>query len=373
MENFKGLKIEFHILQSFPVSCLNRDDLGAPKSAYVGGVNRARVSSQCWKRQIRLKLREFGVEIGIRTKKLDELISKACERRGADPVKAQECGKVLAAALTDDTLIFMSASEIEAIAEYAQSKGFDLAKTNNQEAAKDKKGGKKSNDKKLGSDLEKVVANCRNGKNGLDALDIALFGRMVASAKTMTVEAAAAFSHAITTHEVSTDVDYFTAIDDLQEDNEQGATHIGTIDFNSGTYYRYVCLDLGQLASNLGLEETDETCASAIGMAVSAFVKALVTAVPSGHQTTLAASCLWDYAKVLVRKGQALQMPFDEPVRGNKREGLLKPSIESLKGQIASKQKKFGSLYAAKAEFEWGLDDNYSIDELISDIQKAIQ
>ena len=45
--------IEMHILQSFPVTCLNRDDVGAPKSAYFGGVSRARVSSQSWKRAIR--------------------------------------------------------------------------------------------------------------------------------------------------------------------------------------------------------------------------------------------------------------------------------------------------------------------------------
>lgn len=48
---FRNTRIEFHILQSFPVTCLNRDDVGAPKSAIVGGVSRARVSSQCWKRQ----------------------------------------------------------------------------------------------------------------------------------------------------------------------------------------------------------------------------------------------------------------------------------------------------------------------------------
>jgi len=45
--------IELHILQSFPVSCLNRDDLNSPKTAVFGGVQRARVSSQCWKRAIR--------------------------------------------------------------------------------------------------------------------------------------------------------------------------------------------------------------------------------------------------------------------------------------------------------------------------------
>lgn len=61
-------RIEFHILQSFPVTCLNRDDVGAPKTAVVGGVTRARVSSQCWKRQVRLALPNFGIKIALRTK-----------------------------------------------------------------------------------------------------------------------------------------------------------------------------------------------------------------------------------------------------------------------------------------------------------------
>ncbi|WP_227655814.1 type I-E CRISPR-associated protein Cas7/Cse4/CasC [Klebsiella pneumoniae] len=67
---FRNTRIEFHILQSFPVTCLNRDDVGAPKSAIVGGVSRARVSSQCWKRQVRLALPDFGIRLGVRSKKL---------------------------------------------------------------------------------------------------------------------------------------------------------------------------------------------------------------------------------------------------------------------------------------------------------------
>ena len=65
MTKLNNTKIEFHILQSFPVSCLNRDDVGSPKSAMIGGVNRARVSSQCWKRQVRLAMHEFGIKLGI--------------------------------------------------------------------------------------------------------------------------------------------------------------------------------------------------------------------------------------------------------------------------------------------------------------------
>lgn len=75
-EKFNGVRIEFHILQSFPVSCLNRDDMGSPKSAIIGGVPRARVSSQCWKRAVRMKMHEMGVHTAFRTKKMKMICDK---------------------------------------------------------------------------------------------------------------------------------------------------------------------------------------------------------------------------------------------------------------------------------------------------------
>ena len=92
MNTLKGTHVEIHILQSFPVSCLNRDDVGAPKSAMIGGVSRARVSSQCWKRHVRRALQELGVKIGVRTK-LDTMIAEECEANGATSEKAIAFGK----------------------------------------------------------------------------------------------------------------------------------------------------------------------------------------------------------------------------------------------------------------------------------------
>lgn len=114
----KGIGIEFHILQSFPVTCLNRDDVGAPKSALVGGVPRARVSSQCWKRQVRLALHDLGLSTGIRTKRLAEMIADACLALGASGEQALTCGNAIASGLTDDTLFFISRQEVERLAAY---------------------------------------------------------------------------------------------------------------------------------------------------------------------------------------------------------------------------------------------------------------
>lgn len=122
---YKNLRIEFHILQSFPVTCLNRDDVGAPKTAVVGGSTRARVSSQCWKRQVRLALHDFGVTLAVRTKKVAEMIAEEIEKLGASAEKAEAVSIPIAEALTKDTLHFFTMTEARTLAGYAKEMGFD--------------------------------------------------------------------------------------------------------------------------------------------------------------------------------------------------------------------------------------------------------
>lgn len=331
-------RIEYHILQSFPVTCLNRDDVGAPKTAVVGGVTRARVSSQCWKRQVRLAMQEFGIRLAVRTKKTAELFTRACAQAGASPQAAEACGQKIADLLSDDTLLFISASEAEAFARHAGELDFDAAKLK---------------DKELGKLAKKVL------NPALDALDIALFGRMVAKAPDMNVEAAASFAHAISTHKVGNELEFFTALDDLQD--EPGSAHMGNLEFNSATYYRYVSLDLGQLAQTLGEEDLKK--------AVTAFTQALFVAVPNARQTTQSGASPWEFAKVLVRKGQRLQVPFETPVRVQRDGGYLQPSIDTLKDYLQKKEKLSGSLFGKQGDYEWGEDPEFGIDGLIAALQ----
>jgi len=181
---------------------------------------------------VRLALQEFGVKLGIRTKKVAELVTEHCIKLGAAQEPAQLCASKIAELLADDTLLFISDSEAEAFAGYAKEQQFDASKIKDKELAK----------------LAKKSLN-----PALDALDIALFGRMVAKAADMNVEAAASFSHAISTHKVANEVEFFTALDDRQE--EPGSAHMGSLEFNSATYYRYISLDLGQLADTMGGDE----------------------------------------------------------------------------------------------------------------------
>lgn len=338
---YTNTRIEFHILQSFPVTCLNRDDVGAPKTAVIGGTTRARVSSQSWKRQVRLSLQDFGIKLGIRTKKVGKLLTDACAAIGASEEQAKACGESIAKALSDDTLLFISASEAQAFAEHARELEFDASKL------KDK-------------DLAKIAKKTLNP--AVDALDIALFGRMVAKAADMNVEAAASFSHAVSTHKVSNEVEFFTALDDLQD--EPGSAHMGSLEFNSATYYRYISLDLGQLAQTLG-EDAD------IKPAIEAFTKALFVAVPSARQTTQSGASPWEFARVLVRKGQRLQVPFETAVKAQQG-GYLQPSLTELKNYLDKKEKMTGSLFGKQGGYDWGEDENYSIDQLIANLQSHV-
>lgn len=387
MANFFSKKrIEFHILQSFPVTCLNRDDVGAPKTAMVGGVVRARVSSQCWKRQVRMALHESGVTLAYRTKHVYELLRKECLVAGANEQQAEESAKKISDTLASDTLLFLSEKEISALAAYAKEQNYALADANadgdssegkdkdedeNKKSKKASKPKKSKQNKKLAGDIAKILK--KNCIKAADGLDIALFGRMVANITDINVEAAASFSHAITTHKVSPEIDFFTAIDDVEEESASSeASHMGSLQVSSGTFYRYVCLDLGQLAQTFAVEDEQELKED-MKTAIEAFIKALYVAVPSARQHTQTGMCGWDYARVLVRSGQPLQCSFEKPVRADLKDGggYLAPSIDVLDKFIDTRRRMSGSLYQLKADYKLSAEEG-SVDGLIDAIEKAV-
>jgi CRISPR system Cascade subunit CasC len=370
---FKNIFIEFHILQSFPVTCLNRDDVGAPKTAVVGGVARARVSSQAWKRPVRLAMRDFGAKLGIRTKLISELIQEECIALGATKEQAKSCGDWFEGAFikskntkpskkidddsdakndsnesgTDDKSdIFLSPSEIKALAQkFADNKFGAATKLEN------------SDQKKRAKEIAKIL---KDTNTHIDGIDIALFGRMVAQAAELDIEASASFAHAISTHKVSNEIEFFTAIDDRATDTESGSAHMGSLEFNSATYYRYISLNLGQLYDNLKGQYIPE--------AVESFVKALYVAVPTARQTTMSGGSSWDYANILVRKGQRLQLSFDKPTKTTIEGGYLQPSIEALEGELSKKRDMAGSLFGELRDIKLSAENN--IDKLIGNLKE---
>ncbi len=304
--------IELHILQSFPVTCLNRDDVGSPKSATFGGSQRARVSSQSLKRATRLQARDespVGFE-GIRSRFLLKPFTEALVAAGMDDATAVENAKLICEAFSTidkknpdqvTTAVFLSPSEIQQVATAVA-------------------GGKEP---KLA--VKKV--------DRLDAADISLFGRMIANDATLNVEGAAMFSHALSTHTTANEIDFFSAVDDRKGDSEDaGAGMIGTLEFNSATYYRYVAINLDLLfdAKHLGPIGEQEKRKSLL----RAFIRSVLTAVPGARQNSMNGATLpVEVLGIRKDKGQPLQLinAFESPIKAS-REGYATASrTEMLK------------------------------------------
>ena len=317
--------VEIHILQTMPPSNLNRDDTGSPKKAVYGGVTRARVSSQAWKRPTRLKFRELvdPDHLGIRTKRVVEVLTDRILRLdpAADPETAQKAAqsvlqdaggiklaKPRSAKKTDDAdgnvnepdqssyLLFLGShqyDELAAIGKEAIAAGGIKDFLKNKDVKKRVKG---------------ILQNDR-------AIDVALFGRMVADDTDLNVDAAAQVAHAISVQRVDFDSDYFTAVDDVKQDSDEegdaGAAMIGDVEFNSATFYRYANVDVDRLLDTLG-------DANATVQAVTAFIDAFSTTVPNGKINTFAHNTLPDLVVVNLRDTQAVNLvgAFERPIAG---------------------------------------------------------
>lgn len=308
-----NLFIEFHLIQNFAPSNLNRDDTGAPKDAIFGGHRRARVSSQCFKRAIRLTAHEQELVApehrGVRTKKLKALLLERLA--GRDPAEAE--GKIetaLAAAglkLKDDGkteyLLFLGEAEIAGFAALIEQRWDELGSA---APAGEKKGKKEA---KANVPTE-VIKQARALLDGGKAVDVALFGRMLADLPEVNQDAACQVAHAISTHRVEREFDYFTAVDDRGGPDESGAGMIGQVEFNSATLYRYAVVDLRKLLGNL--QNDGELVLSAL----EAFTQAMVRAIPSGKQNTFAAHNLPAFVGVCLRHAGPLNLAnaFEKPV-----------------------------------------------------------
>lgn len=391
--------LELHILQSFPVACLNRDDLNSPKTAIFGGVQRARVSSQSWKSAIRKRAEEFQEDYfgGKRTKLVAEQIKKRLTNQGIPSETAEalsmatghyvgkldpkNVGKVktmmffspqeydkfaaILSALEDgakkkitEAYLQMDMSDLDAEEE---SNEVDSNESQQDETTKKSKG-KKEDGKKLSAKafmkivsgaLKQPIARAFKGKNAVaakDAADIALFGRMVANDHSLTVEGAAMFSHAISTHKVDNEIDFFAAVDDLQPKEEAGAGMTGTLEFNSATYYRFAALNLDMLADEDHLRVLNQKERQEI---VEAFVRATLMAVPVARRNSMNSNTLPGFVLGIVReKGHPIQLvnAFENPVKPASGKGLLDLSQERILAEYENLKKSWDLDEASRVE-----------------------
>ncbi len=355
--------IELHILQSFPVTCLNRDDVGAPKSALFGGTQRARVSSQCWKRAIRMQAKELAPKFfaGQRTRFLVRELQNAFLNADQDETNA----RLLATAAADvigkldnaekgnvKTLLFFSPDELSGVVKAMLGCDFgdDLATAYSPDA--DKKAQEKAL-KNVKAQAQKAVKAF--GGKVKDAADISIFGRMVADDHSLMVEGAGLFSHALSTHSTANEIDFFSAVDDMKPEESEGAGHIGNLEFNSACYYRYVGLNLDLLEENLGECDEDE-----LKKIVDAFIRASVMAVPSARKNSMFGHNPPAYVLGLRRTGQPLSLvnAFEKPVRSS--QGYVEKSVQSMNEQWD----QLKETYCLKADAEAIIPDS-KLDDFI--------
>ncbi len=345
------LFIETHLIQNFAPSNLNRDDTGAPKDAIFGGSRRARISSQCLKRAIRLFSHENLLVApenqGVRTKKLRQVLEERLAARG----RADAAGRIetaLASAglqIKDDGktqyLLFLGYAEVEGFADLVDRCWDELGLS--EKSAGEKKS-KKDAKASASPELKKAQAILNGGK----AVDIALFGRMLADLPEVNQDAACQVAHAISTHRVERDFDYFTAVDDMGSPEETGAGMIGQIEFNSATFYRYAVIDLAKLVANLqGDRELAHT-------ALKAFLQASARALPTGKQNTFAAHNPPSFVGVALRHAGPMNLAnaFEKPVRENREEPLTSLSVREL----AAHEQKLAAAFADPRD-RWGFCD----------------
>ena len=313
----KRLYVDFHVLQTVPPSCINRDDTGRPKPAMYGGVLRARVSSQAWKHAMRKDFAENTLlDVGKRTKKAAELVKKQIlaldSELDADKLakKALENMGIKSDDKGTKALFFMSTAQAKALAALAVAG---------------------STDKK---EYQKAL-------RAAPSMDMALFGRMVADDPSLNYDAAAQVAHSISTHAVKNEYDYFTAVDDCPAEDNAGAGHLGTVEYNSSTLYRYATVNVLELKGKLGAEQAAET--------VRAFGEAFLFSMPTGKQNTFANRTLPDAVYVTIREDQPVNLcgAFERAVSRGEQGGYAEASKAAL---VQYAQQVYASFAEAPAQ-----------------------
>jgi CRISPR system Cascade subunit CasC len=355
--------MQLHILTSYPPANLNRDDLGRPKTAMLGGSNRLRVSSQCLKRTWRTSdvfQDSLSGGLGIRTKEMGKFIYSSLTT-----------GKKLSEIIETSTGSPVAGIKLDAVDQKTKDKAKKFAgvfgKLKSLPTKKEDKEKEPFRDLEIEQlahfsseeiqALEKAIADSKGEDDPqvkeiellhkqVGAADIAMFGRMLAANPGYNVDAAVQVAHAVSVQKVSIEEDYFTAVDDLnRKDEDAGAGHIGVNEFASGVFYLYLCVDRDLLQSNLG-DDAELTEKS-----LKALTQAALTVAPSGKQNSFASRAYASYA--LAEKGnkqpRTLVTSFIDPIPSGDMVGKAIDKLQATKDNM-------DRAYGPCAESEYVLD-----------------
>lgn len=323
----KRLFVDFHVIQTVPPSCVNRDDTGSPKTATYGGVTRARVSSQAWKHAMReyFKLSWAEEDLAVRSRRIIQELAEEIKRKsGMDSPEALEVSEK---ALQDLGFVIQEGEGEESKEERTTKSG----------KGKKKQGKNNAEDKlktlffisraQISALADVIIKGYTKSEDLVDVLnehpnfEIALFGRMAASNHALKCDAASQVAHSISTHEVHTEFDYFTALDDLSTEENLGAGHLGIVEFNSSTMYRYATINVRELERQQ-IGEVDRV--------VRSFAEAFIYSMPTGRQNPFANRTVPDAVYITIREDQPVNFcgAFEEAI--NSSNGYSKPSILRL-------------------------------------------
>lgn len=346
--------VQLHLLTNYPPSNLNRDDTGRPKTALVGDATRLRISSQSQKRAWRTSdVFEVSLagQLGTRTKVMGKEIFKAFKDARVSEKAARDWAKAIAACFgklksekktdNDEDL------EIEQLAHYSPE----------EQAAID--GLVKTCAERESAPTENELKLLRTPKT---AVDIAMFGRMLADAPAFNMEAAVQVAHAITVHKSAVEDDYFSAVDDL---NSKGAGHIGERGYGAGLFYLYLCINRELLKENLGGDET------LTGKALKALIHAVTKVSPTGMQNSHASRAYASY--VLAEKGdqqpRSLAQAFLKPVKPFDNEDMFEKSVKAIEKRCENFDKVYGA--CADARYTINVEEGRgSLTDLIAFVQE---
>ncbi|PAV24437.1 CRISPR-associated Cse4 family protein [Tamilnaduibacter salinus] len=323
--------IQLHLLTSYPPANLNRDDLGKPKTAFMGGAERLRVSSQSLKRHWRtsdLFQESLAGNLGTRTKRLGLEVMTRLQEGGIAEGKAKDWAGRIADVFGKLEKDSVELSQLAHISPEERQAVDALTKT----LIEDKRAPEKE-------ELDLL-------RKKPSAADIGLFGRMLADDPAFNVEAACQVAHAITVHPVVIEDDYFTAVDDLNSgDEDRGAAHIGETGFAAGLFYSYVCINRDQLIDNL---HGDEALAD---KAIAALAEAALKVSPTGKQNSFGSRAYASY--VMAEKGsqqpRSLSVAFLKPVQG---QDQASDAIACLEEQA----QRFDQVYGECADRRYSLN-----------------
>lgn len=330
--------VQLHILTSYPPSNLNRDDTGSPKTAVVGDCTRLRISSQSLKRAWRTSdvfASTMAGNIGTRTKEMGVTVYRDLLAKGVAEKNAREWAKLVAkqfGALKSDKKVANDEDlHVEQLVHFSPEE-------------------KQAIDALVARLAEGTAAPAAGDLNLLrknsTAVDIAMFGRMLASTPAFNTEAAVQVAHAITVHKAAVEDDYFIAVDDLNTgESDAGAAHIGELGFGAGVFYLYLCINKEQLVANL---DGDHMLAA---KAISALLEAVTKVSPTGKQNSFASRAYAGY--VLAEKGdqqpRSLAQAFLAPVKG---QDMMGSAIKELTRRRENFDKVYGACADRHVEFD---------------------